>query len=111
MPFVSEQHEFMPKNNPHSLATTCELVYVPQAAEPLRFYRPWTEGLTVRQLLQDSGFLQTNPYLAEFSVGVFARLVDFDTKIQPGDRVELYRPLLRDPKEQRRQQAKLKRTT
>lgn len=38
-------------------------------------------------------------------VGIFGRKASPDQVLQPGDRVEIYRPLLADPKEVRRQRA------
>ncbi|PWK89858.1 RnfH family protein [Fulvimonas soli] len=38
-------------------------------------------------------------------LGIFARRVAADHVLRDGDRVEIYRPLLRDPKEARRQRA------
>ena len=38
-------------------------------------------------------------------VGVFGRRVSRDSMLSPGDRVEIYRPLLVDPKEARRRRA------
>lgn len=40
-------------------------------------------------------------------VGIFGRLVPLDLQIKSGDRVEIYRQLLNDPKEARRQRADL----
>ena len=40
-------------------------------------------------------------------VGVFGRVVGREMVLSPGDRVELYRPLLNDPKTARRQRARL----
>ena len=40
-------------------------------------------------------------------VGVFGRRLDPDTEVQPGDRVEIYRPLQADPKELRRIRARM----
>jgi uncharacterized protein len=42
------------------------------------------------------------------SVGVFGELVQLDTCLQDGERVEVYRPLLADPKEARRRRARAK---
>ena len=39
------------------------------------------------------------------SVGVFGRIVDMATPLNPGDRVEIYRPLAVDPKQARRSRA------
>lgn len=65
------------------------------------------EGCTARQAAELSGLdllypqldLQTNP------LGVFGEAVEDSYRLQAGDRVELYRPLLADPMEQRRQRA------
>jgi putative ubiquitin-RnfH superfamily antitoxin RatB of RatAB toxin-antitoxin module len=39
------------------------------------------------------------------AVGIFSRKVPLDHRLRDGDRVEIYRPLLADPKEMRRQRA------
>jgi putative ubiquitin-RnfH superfamily antitoxin RatB of RatAB toxin-antitoxin module len=39
------------------------------------------------------------------AVGIFGKLCNLDYKVQAGDRIELYRPLVHDPKEARRQRA------
>lgn len=38
-------------------------------------------------------------------LGVFGRLVTADYELNDGDRIEIYRPLIADPKEVRRQRA------
>ena len=43
--------------------------------------------------------------LATMPVGVFGERVSRDTRLQSGDRVEIYRPLVIDPKEARRHRA------
>lgn len=48
--------------------------------------------------------------LAELKLGVFSEKVDGDYLMQEGDRLEIYRPLLADPKEVRRQLAALGKT-
>jgi len=64
-------------------------------------------GLTVRQAIERSGILQRYPAidLAVNKVGVFGKLASLDAKLAAGDRVEIYRPLVADPKEARRQRA------
>ncbi|MVV48463.1 RnfH family protein [Pseudomonas sp. PB120] len=66
-------------------------------------------GTTVRAALQASGVGQAFPELdlAGCPVGIFGKVVvDPDTReVQPGDRIEIYRPLLADPKEVRRLRA------
>ncbi len=43
--------------------------------------------------------------LAQAKVGVFGKLATPDTKLVDGDRVEIYRPLIADPKETRKRRA------
>ena len=44
--------------------------------------------------------------IEDIAVGIFGKLRTLDYKLQEGDRVEIYTPLLIDPKEARRQRAK-----
>lgn len=46
--------------------------------------------------------------LLQNKVGIFGKLVSLATILQSGDRIEIYRPLLIDPKQARRQRAKPK---
>ena len=39
-------------------------------------------------------------------IGVYGQIVDDNQSLQTGDRVEIYRPLLQDPKERRRRIAR-----
>jgi putative ubiquitin-RnfH superfamily antitoxin RatB of RatAB toxin-antitoxin module len=66
------------------------------------------EGTTARQAVEESGILQRFPEmdLDSTSVGIFGRVTAFDTPLHDGDRVEIYRALLADPKEARRARAK-----
>lgn len=59
---------------------------------------------TVRAAIESSGVLAEFPDidLARQRVGIFGRIASLDQLIQPGDRVEIYRPLEADPKEARR---------
>jgi hypothetical protein len=64
-------------------------------------------GTTVRQAIERSGVLERFPQidLDDNKVGVFGKLTKLDAELRPGDRVEIYRPLIADPKEVRRQRA------
>ena len=57
-------------------------------------------GATLQQALEASGILQRYPQidLATQKVGVFGKLKTLDTVLADHDRVEIYRPLLVDPK-------------
>ena len=41
----------------------------------------------------------------DFSIGVYGELCELSRKLSDGDRIELYRPIIEDPKEQRRKRA------
>lgn len=63
-------------------------------------------GATVRDAVAASGLGKRHPGLDLAAVGVFGRRVKPDARLADGDRVEVYRPLLNDPKEARRQRAR-----
>ena len=69
-------------------------------------------GTTARQALRLSCLAEFFPGLnaEQCPVGVFGREVDWDFVLRDGDRVEVYRPLLNDPREQRRELARRGRT-
>ncbi|KAE8755413.1 MULTISPECIES: RnfH family protein [Paraburkholderia] len=58
------------------------------------------EGATLQQAIDASGILQRYPQidLSMQKVGVFGKLKPLDTVLADHDRVEIYRPLLVDPK-------------
>ncbi len=64
-------------------------------------------GATAEQAVYASGILERCPEidLTSTKVGIFSELASLDTVLSPGDRVEIYRPLLIDPKAQRRARA------
>lgn len=64
-------------------------------------------GSTVQQAIEASGLLQRYPEieLAKAKVGVYGKLARLDTVVREKDRVEIYRPLIADPKEVRKQRA------
>jgi len=65
------------------------------------------EGTTVRQAIEASGVLEKYPEidLSKNKLGVFAKLAKPDAMLRDRDRVEIYRPLIADPKEVRKQRA------
>ena len=64
-------------------------------------------GATVEEAVRRSGLLEKFAEIdpAGGKVGVFGRLAPLDRVLEAGDRVEIYRPLLADPKEVRRRLA------
>ena len=63
------------------------------------------EGATVRDALDASGLATRHPGLdlASHKVGVWGKLRALDAPLRDADRVDVYRPLMVDPKEARRQ--------
>jgi putative ubiquitin-RnfH superfamily antitoxin RatB of RatAB toxin-antitoxin module len=66
-----------------------------------------SEDLTVEEIIIQSGILDLYPEidLKKNKVGVFSRNVKLDSTVRDKDRIEIYRPLLADPKEIRRKRA------
>ncbi len=62
---------------------------------------------TIQEVIEASGLLEQYPDidLKRNKVGVFGKLGKLTDTLHPGDRVEIYRPLIADPKEIRRQRA------
>lgn len=64
-------------------------------------------GTTAEQAVRASGILQKFPEidLAQNKLGIFGKLIRNDLELREHDRVEIYRALIADPKEVRRQRA------
>ena len=64
-------------------------------------------GTTLAEAIHVSGILEQFPEidLAKNKVGIFGKLAKPDTVLREKDRVEIYRPLIADPKESRRKRA------
>lgn len=86
-----------------------ELVYVAQDKSTAHFKMSLACGSTVLDALSQSKIYEMHPEAKALSVGIYAKKVALDYLLRDGDRVELYRPLMRDPKEKRRQLAKTRR--
>ncbi|MDV6344343.1 RnfH family protein [Nitrosomonas sp. Is37] len=80
-----------------------EVAYaLPQCQFLKRFHVP--SGTTIEQAITLSGIREifTEIDLEKQKMGIFSKLTQPGTILQNGDRVEIYRPLLLDPKEKRR---------
>ena len=62
------------------------------------------KGATAEQAILQSGILDQFPEidLTKSKIGIFGKLSKAVTELKVGDRVEIYRPLIADPKEVRR---------
>lgn len=89
---------------PESLSI--EIAYaLPQRQELVHVQLP--TGSTVQQAIEASGLMQkyAEINLKKNKVGVFGKLTKLDAPLRNRDRVEIYRPLLADPKEVRKKRA------
>lgn len=83
-----------------------EVAYaLPERQELIRLKLP--EGTTAQQALEASGLLQRHPEIdpAKAKLGIYGKLSKGDTVLRDRDRLEIYRPLIADPKEVRKQRA------
>jgi putative ubiquitin-RnfH superfamily antitoxin RatB of RatAB toxin-antitoxin module len=84
-----------------------EVVYaLPQRQELVQLQLP--SGATARQAVEASGLLQKYPDIeldGRNKLGIFAKLSKSDTVLRDRDRVEIYRPLIADPKAVRKKRA------
>jgi putative ubiquitin-RnfH superfamily antitoxin RatB of RatAB toxin-antitoxin module len=79
-----------------------ELVYaLPSQQKQYRF--EVLEHTTVQHALEVSGVLQDFPELQqqELMLGIWGKRVSLQQVLKPDDRIEIYRPLLLDPKQAR----------
>lgn len=79
-------------------ATPDEQLILPLTVEP---------GITVERAIRESGILERFPEidLQTNKVGVFGKVAKLDAELTDHDRVEIYRPLIADPKEARKKRA------
>ena len=85
---------------------TVEVVYATNAKQKLLKVKV-PQGANAQQAIEKSGILDEFPEidLSQQKIGIFAKAVKLDTVLREKDRVEIYRPLIADPKEVRRQRA------
>lgn len=65
------------------------------------------EGASAETAIRASGILERFPEidLRHNKIGIFGKPCGLEQALRPGDRVEIYRPLIADPKEARRSRA------
>jgi uncharacterized protein len=64
-------------------------------------------GTSVREAIEQCGLLNqfAEINLDANKVGIFGRLAKLDQAVEEGDRIEIYRPLIADPKTARQRRA------
>lgn len=86
-------------------------VCYPVAGDPQSRELTVAAGTTLIEAVHASGLPAQYPQLAleVCKLGIFGKLREASTVLREGDRVEVYRPLLADPKEARRRRVEKKR--
>ena len=82
------------------------VVYIPASKRAIHLQLTLGVGTPVAEALQQSGLTELHPEIKAMPTGIFGSRVPLTTILKEGDRVEIYRPLLIDPKEKRRQRAR-----
>ena len=65
------------------------------------------DGSTLKEAIEASGILESFEQidLTKDRVGIFSKFATLDTVLREKDRVEIYRPLIADPKKARKERA------
>jgi putative ubiquitin-RnfH superfamily antitoxin RatB of RatAB toxin-antitoxin module len=93
---MAEQSHGRPETCVHVVYALPEVQHVVEVAV--------TQGMTAADAVARSGLIERFPDIAEqrLVLGLFGRQIDERTPVGAGDRVEICRPLLRDPRDLRR---------
>ncbi len=85
---------------------TVEVVYATPESQPV-IRLELENGTTVADAISQSGLLERFPSidLSISKLGIYGKACGLDQQLSDHDRVEIYRPLLADPKEVRRRLA------
>lgn len=65
------------------------------------------QDTTIKEAIMHSGILEKYPVIdvENVKVGIFGKLKKMSDKVREKDRIEIYRPLIADPKEVRKKRA------
>ena len=86
--------------------STVEIIY-PTLNKQEPFYIEFENGMTIQQAIEKSGILNTYKEidLNKNHVGIFNQVKKLSDSVKAGDRIEIYRDLIANPKEVRRKRA------
>ena len=88
------------------MAQIVEVVYTPAIGDFFQKKLAYTNDMTAGEALSQSGIFTAHPEVKGYVFGVFSEPVHLSSVLKPGDRLEVYRPLITNPKEKRRHRAK-----
>lgn len=85
-----------------------EVLYAPLDGPLLHLNIEVSPGTNVGKALTLSGIYLKHPEASNLPIGIFSKRVTLETPVKTGDRIEIYRPLRIDPKDNRRYRAQEK---
>lgn len=95
-------------SGPRVCIVNVEIVYISE--EKVIFHHRLTikKPITVAEALTVSAIYDLHPEVRGLNVGIFSKRVSLETLVREDDRIEIYRPLIKDPKERRLEKHKNK---
>lgn len=101
------QNKNMPEDSTHDSVFSVEIAYAANPGQQCILKVLAAKNQTLQEIIIQSGILEIFPdiNLATQSIGIFGKKCQLANQVSPGDRIEIYRPLLIDPKEARRKAA------
>ena len=85
-----------------------EIIFVPETGEAVRAIVEVRPGITAQQAIAQSNILEDHPQINYVGIGINGRTIDPAERVRAGDRIELYRELICDPKQARLQRVNKK---
>jgi len=104
---IDDHHDSNEQQQHNSLSSiNIEVAYATLSKQVIRAVNV-DEGTTLGAAIVQSGIMMDFPdlELEEAKVGIFGKAASMVTVLKDDDRVEIYRPLIADPKEVRRKRA------
>ena len=100
---IDDQHLASPTANRN---LQIEVIYALPEEQKL-YQLEVSEDTTVHQAIEQSGILKDYPMidLEQSKVGIFSKVCQLSDSLNNYDRIEIYRPLIIDPKEARKKRA------
>ena len=86
-----------------------EIIYISEQGTFFQQELQVPVGAIIETVLVESGIHQQFPETHDYDVGIFGHIVNKHTIVTVGDRIEVYRPLLMSPEENRKRKAKKQR--
>ena len=81
---------------------TVDIAFAPDSQTQLRLTLQLADDSRVIDAVNATGWQQQYPQIFNYSVGVFSHKLDWQSAINTGDRIEIYRPLTLDPQNKRK---------